>query len=181
MRVGIFSGKLTKLHAEVLVVSCFEDVRPLRGFAGEVDWLYGGIFSNLLMQGKVTGKLGEILLLATQQKMQVPKVILAGLGPSNVYEAADFGRIAKRIAGVMTGFQARECAMELLPPPSRSLDPVLLMESFLKGMEETKKLEPFDLTFVVKDGEKARALQQRIKNGSYVWSQPYSLARSEND
>ncbi len=181
MRVGIFSGKLTKLHSEVLVVSCFEDIRPLRGLAGEVDWLYGGIFSTLLMQGKITGKLGEILLLATQQKMQVPKVILAGLGSSGACEAADFTRVAQKIAGTMTGFQARECAMELLAPSSRPLDPVLLMESFLKGMEETKKLEPFDLTFVVKDGEKARALQQRIKNGSYVWSHPYSLARSEHD
>lgn len=181
MRVGIFSGKLTKLHAEVLVVSCFEDIRPLRGLAGEVDWLYGGIFSNLLMQGKVTGKLGEILLLATQQKMQVPKVILAGLGPSHSYEIDDFGLVSKRIAGIMTGLQARECAVELLPPASRSLDLALLMESFLKGMDKTKKLEPFDLTFVVKDGEKARALQQRIKNGSYVWSNPYSLVRSEND
>jgi hypothetical protein len=181
VRVGIFSGKLTKLHAEVLVVSCFEDIRPLRGLAGEVDWLYGGILSTLLMQGRVTGKLGEILLLATQQKMQVPKVILTGLGASSAYEAADFNLIAKRIAGVMMGFQARECAMELLAPPSRPLDLVLLMESFLKGMEKTKKLEPFDLTFVVKDGEKARALQQRIKNGSYVWSHPYSLARSEHD
>lgn len=181
MRVGIFSGKLTKLHAEVLVVSCFEDIRPLRGLAGEVDWLYGGIFSNLLMQGKVTGKLGEILLLATQRKMQAPKVVLAGLGPSNAYEVADFSLIAKRIADVMMGLQARECAVELLPPPSRSMDLALLTESFLKGMDETKRLEPFDLTFFVKDGEKARALQQRIKNGSYVWSNPYSLARSDHD
>lgn len=181
MRVGIFSGKLTKLHAEVLVVSCFEDVRPLRGLAGEVDWLYGGIFSNLLMQGKVTGRLGEVLLLATQQKMQASKVILAGLGSSGSYEYTDFRLIAKKIAEAMMGLQARECAVELLAPPTRSLDPTLLMESFLKGMEEMKKLEPFDLTFVVKDGEKARALQQRIKNGSYVWSNPYSLARSDHD
>ena len=181
MRVGIFSGKLTKLHAEVLVVSCFEDLRPLRGLAGEVDWLYGGIFSTLLMQGKVSGKLGEILLLATQQKMQASKVILAGLGSSSQYEYADFSGIAKKVAEAMMGFQARECAVELLAPPARSLDLVLLMESFLKGMEEMKRLEPFDLTFVIKDAEKARALQQRIKNGSYVWNNPYSLARSQHD
>ncbi|SRR5579884_1535202 len=181
MRVGVFSGKLTKLHAEVLVVSCFEDVRPLRGLAGEVDWLYGGIFSTLLMQGKVTGKLGELLLLATQQKMQASKVILAGLGPSGTYEQADFKSVAKKIAEAMMGFQARECAVELLAPSARSMDPALLMESFIKGMDEMKKLEPFDLTFVVKDGEKARALQQRIKNGSYDWSNSYSLARSDHD
>lgn len=181
MRIGIFSGKLTKLHSEVLVVSCFEDLRPLRGLAGEVDWLYGGIFSTLLMRKKVTGKLGEILLLAPQQKMQIPKVVLAGLGPSTSYDYSSFSSVARKILETMVGFQARECAVELPSLPGCGLDPSLLIEAFLKGIEEIKRMEPFDLTFVVKDGEKARALQQMIKNGSYVRSNALSASRSEHD
>ncbi|MBI3805748.1 MAG: hypothetical protein HY282_18505 [Nitrospirae bacterium] len=181
MRVNIFSGKLTTLHSEVLVVSCFEDIRPLRGLAGEVDWLYGGILSTLLMRGKVTGKLGEILLLATQQKMQVPKVVLAGLGPSAAYDYSYFSSVAKKVFQTIVGFQARECAVELPMSPVRPLDCSLLVEAFLRGMEEIRRIEPFDLTFVVKDGEKARALQQMIKNGTYVRSGALSAVRVEHD
>ena len=178
MRINIFSGKLTKLHAEVLVVSCFEDVRPLQGLAGEVDWLYGGIFSNLLMQKRITGKLGETLLLAAQEKIQIPKIILIGSGMSTSYDYSQLNTIARKLFHSMNGLNIRECAVDLLTLPEKQLDLILLMESFLKGMEEKKKNEPFDLTFVVKEGEKARTLQQRIKNGEYLWKDAYSISSS---
>lgn len=178
MRINVFSGKLTKLHAEMLVVSCFEDIRPLQGLAGEVDWLYGGIFSNLLMQNRITGRLGETLLLAAQEKIQIPKIMLIGSGMSAAYGYAQFTTLSKMLFHSMNGLNVRECAVELFTPPERPLDLILLMESFIKGLEEKKKNEPFDLTFIVKEGEKARVLQQRIKNGEYLWKDSYSLSSS---
>jgi hypothetical protein len=178
MRINVFSGKLTKLHAELLVVSCFEDIRPLQGLAGEVDWLYGGIFSNLLMQNRITGKLGETLLLAAQEKIPIPKILLIGSGPSASYGYSQLNIISKKLFHSINGLNVRECAVELFTLPGQPLDLTLLMEAFLKGMEEKKRNEPFDLTFIVKEGEKARVLQQRIKNGEYLWKDSYSLSSS---
>lgn len=181
MQINIFSGKIAKLRSEMLVVSCFEDVRPLGGLAGEIDWLYGGIFSSLMMQNRMTGKLGELLLLAAQDKLQVPKIILVGLGMSASYGYPQLNTVAENLYRSINGLNVRERAVELFVPAERKLDLILLMESFLngwhagsKGMGE-KKDEPFDLTFVVKQGEGAKRLQQKILNGEYLREEPYSV------
>jgi hypothetical protein len=197
MRIAVFSGKLAKLSAEALAVGCFEDVRPLRGLAGEIDWLYSGIFSNLLSESRITGKRGEILLLSTQGKMRIPKVLLVGLGPGALYNYAVFNEVAQKLSHLMLGLRTQELAVELeLPyiqkrdlPRHRTegagpaaeaprLDLNLLMESFLKGMEEKKRTDPFELTFVVKESEKARALQQKMVNGKYLWKDTQAVLGS---
>lgn len=185
MRIAVFSGKLSKLSAETLAVGCFEDVRPLRGLAGEIDWLYSGIFSNLLSGNRITGKRGEILLLSTQGKMRIPKIFLVGMGAGNLFDYSVFQSVARELSQLMVGLNAQDLAIELDPPylarkelargeasPPREnsrLHLDLLMESFLKGMEERKRTDPFDLTFVVKESERARSFQQRIVNGKYLW------------
>lgn len=202
MRVSIFSGKLVKLSAEALVTGCFEDVRPLKGLAGEIDWLYGGVFSSLLSQGRMTGKRGDALLLATQGKLQIPKVLLIGLGPAAMYDYPVAHEIARTLSESIMGLQVRELAVELSIPvlsqrapkrdrsaasgggrlesaeESKELDMTSLMESFLKGIEARRRTDPFDLTFVVRESEKARTLQQRIMNGKYLWKDSHATLGS---
>ncbi len=175
MQINLFSGKLSKLRSEALVVSCFEDVRPLRGLAGEVDWLYGGIISTLMMQDKMTGKLGEVLLMAPQGKLQVSKIVLVGLGACATYGYEQIHSVAKQLYDVMDGLNVRERAVELFVPARPELDLTLLMESFVSGWQaggqsggKKKEKMPFDLTFVIREGEGAKRLQQKILNGGYL-------------
>ncbi|MFY9270133.1 MAG: M17 family peptidase N-terminal domain-containing protein [Candidatus Manganitrophaceae bacterium] len=177
MRIGVYSGKLTKLRTEVLAVPCFEDIRPLRGWAGEIDWLYGSVFSNLLMKGKINGKLGEMLLLATEQRMQISKVILVGLGRSAAYDCLDLGLVGRRIAETLVGLHAGELAVELQMPLPPSVEMPLLIDAFMKGMEEVEYPGPLDLTFVVADVEKAKALERKIRNGLSIGNPSHSLAK----
>ena len=206
MRLNVFSGKFTKLHAEILIAGCYEDIRPLGGLAGEIDWLYGGIFSSLMTRNRVAGKQGEILLLSTQGKMQVPKTLLVGLGSAVEYDYPILNEAAKGVFQLMAGLHVRDIAVELAEPVFRrgarrrfpenagpaspgesesektnQFDLRLLMEAFLKGIDEKKRRDPFDLTFVVSDSEKARTLQRRIVNGEYLWKSSPSHSGSYHD
>ncbi|HIE64267.1 MAG: M17 family peptidase N-terminal domain-containing protein [Nitrospira sp.] len=178
MQINLFSGKLSKLRSEVLVVSCFEDVRPLGGMAGEIDWLYGGIISGLMMQNKMTGRLGEVLLVAPQDKLQVSKIILVGLGTCETYSYPQIKSVARRLYHSINGLNVRERAVELFVPENQALDLSLLMESFLTGWRaEAKamgKKKEFNLTFVIKEGEGAKRLQQKILNDRNLLKGNYS-------
>ncbi|MFQ5579492.1 MAG: M17 family peptidase N-terminal domain-containing protein [Nitrospiria bacterium] len=177
MQIKVFSGKLSELRSEALVVSCFEDVRPLGGLAAEIDWLYGGIISRLIMQDKMTGGLGETLLLAPQDKLQVSKVVLIGLGAYAAYSYPQIKSIAKQLVVVMDGLNVRDRAVELLVPDSQEIDLTLSVESFLSGWQSgvvgKKKQGSFDLTFVVEEGEGAKRLQQKILNDGNLWKGNY--------
>ena len=59
----------------------FEDMRPLKGIAGELDWLLCGALSNLLLSGKLRGVLGDVALLTSRGKVPAPKIFMIGLGP----------------------------------------------------------------------------------------------------
>ncbi|HET7319375.1 MAG TPA: M17 family peptidase N-terminal domain-containing protein, partial [Nitrospirota bacterium] len=74
---------VTKVESEAVVVGFFEDVRPLKGLAGRLDWLLCGSLSSLLISKKLRGSLGEVALLTSRGKVPAQKVFLVGLGPAS--------------------------------------------------------------------------------------------------
>ncbi len=170
MRIHLFDGKLTDLRGELLVVTCFEDVRPLRGFAGEIDWYYSGIFSRVLMNQSGAGKFGEAILISTPERIQVSKVILAGVGPWDSYDYPLLSAFAKRVVQLMEDLRVRACAIELFIPKKNQANLILLVISFLKGIEEMGYAErPLDFTFVVRKVPAAGLLRREGINGACRW------------
>ncbi|HSQ77918.1 MAG TPA: M17 family peptidase N-terminal domain-containing protein [Nitrospirota bacterium] len=72
---------IKKLETEALIVGFYEDVRPLKGLAGELDWLLCGSLSSLIIKNKLRGSLGEIALLTSRAKLPARKIFMVGLGP----------------------------------------------------------------------------------------------------
>jgi len=72
---------IKKLETEALIVGFYEDVRPLKGLAGELDWLLCGSLSSLIIKNKLHGSLGEIALLTSRAKVPAEKIFMVGLGP----------------------------------------------------------------------------------------------------
>ncbi len=170
MRIHLFNGKLTDLRGELLVVTCFEDLRPLRGFAGEIDWYYGGIFSRVLMNQTGAGKFGEAILISTPGRIQVPKVILAGVGPWDSYDYPLLSAFAKRVVQLMKDLRVRACAIELFIPKKNQTSLILLIVSFLKGIEGMGYEErPLDFTLIVRKIPTAGLLRREGVNGECRW------------
>jgi hypothetical protein len=68
------------LDADAVIVGFHEDVRPLKGAAGALDWLLCGALSRLIIQNRVRGAVGEVALLTSQGKVPAAKIFMVGLG-----------------------------------------------------------------------------------------------------
>ncbi|MBL7685397.1 MAG: hypothetical protein JNK65_05095, partial [Deltaproteobacteria bacterium] len=62
IQLKICNLPLDEITAQLAMVMAFEDVRPLKGMAGLVDWRFNGKFSNWIRSSKFTGARGESLL-----------------------------------------------------------------------------------------------------------------------
>jgi Cytosol aminopeptidase family, N-terminal domain len=78
--VKVIIQDIKKLATEALIVGFHEDVRPLKGFAGELDWLLCGALSSLVLAKKLSGSLGDVALVTSQGKVPAQKIFLVGLG-----------------------------------------------------------------------------------------------------
>src|SRR5262249_59539619 len=54
---------------DCLVVAFFSDERPLRESAGRADWRLCGRLSQLLAAGRLTGRRGEAVLVASSRRV----------------------------------------------------------------------------------------------------------------
>ncbi len=75
---ALFEGKVNGL-----VLTCFENERPLRGVLGWMDWQFYGVFSKWLKEGKLTGQAGECVYVAAQKGGKTFHFIVAGGGSLN--------------------------------------------------------------------------------------------------
>ena len=85
MKVNVASGDITQQPADAIVVNLFEGVTTTGGATGAVDRALDGALSNLVADGEVRGKRGEVTLVHTLGKMAPKRVLVAGLG-----KASDF-------------------------------------------------------------------------------------------
>jgi hypothetical protein len=128
LTVNVLLQDIKKLETDAVLVGFFEDVRPLAHLAGELDWLLCGALSNLIINQKLRGCLGEVALIASRGKVPAQKIFLVGLGPSATV-TADLVRIATRSA-VSSALHAgvKDMALECFSAPGLSV------ESLLNGM-----------------------------------------------
>lgn len=72
---------LDAAHGEAVVVPVTEDDRPLRGLAALLDWRLCGAVSQLVVQGRFSGRAGETLLVPPRPKFAFGKILFIGMGP----------------------------------------------------------------------------------------------------
>ena len=80
-------ASLDNLDVDTLVIGICEDVRPLKGAAGFIDWRMCGEISNLIRNQSFTGQAGEILLMSGRGRLAPVRLILMGWGLSNELES----------------------------------------------------------------------------------------------
>ena len=126
---------VTRVESEAVVVGFFEDVRPLKGLAGQLDWLLCGSLSDLLIAGKLRGSPGEVALLTARGKVPAQKVFLVGLGPLSGFSLAALKNAARTAAASVADAGAASAAFEYLQPPrtTRESGMPALQEGLLEG------------------------------------------------
>lgn len=102
--INVAAGDATNYETPALVVNLFQGVTQPGGGTGAVDRALGGAISQLIADGEIKGKAGELTLIHTMERIPARRVIVAGLGKSS-----DFDTVAvRRVSGDVARFLRRK-------------------------------------------------------------------------
>ena len=104
MDIKAVSGDITQADAGAIVVNLFEGVQTPGGATGAVDMAMDGAISKLIADGEIKGKKGEITVIHTLGKIPPARVVVAGLGKADRFNAEVvrqvMGAVCRRLRGV---------------------------------------------------------------------------------
>lgn len=151
---------LDQNHSESMCVFIFQDVRPLKGLAGLVDWRIGAYISRLLQEGWYSGADGEKMLLPVKHKLPVTRLFCFGMGPRSTFTRERQGELVRmaftvlRDAGVHGTIiaapgRAEELAEDIasletvcsILDPQWDFDEVIIVDSYRRIQEAQHKLD----------------------------------------
>ena len=96
--IKVQTGDVTQIETPALVVNLFQGVTHPGGGTGAVDQAMGGVISQLIADGEIKGKLGEISLIHTLERIPARRVVVAGLGKSGDFDTAAVRRVSGDVA-----------------------------------------------------------------------------------
>lgn len=79
LRITVVSGAMSRVRAPALLVHHFRQVQPV-GVTQQVDEALGGSISRMIAEGRFAGRLGELGILSTENRVPAPFVVVVGLG-----------------------------------------------------------------------------------------------------
>jgi len=98
MRITVTTGDVTSTETPALVVNLFSGVTKPGGATGAVDQALDGLISQLIKEGEIKGKVGDISMIHTFGKIAPARVIVAGLGPADKFDAQVVRQVAADVA-----------------------------------------------------------------------------------
>jgi hypothetical protein len=111
----VLSHDIRTVDAEAVVVGFHDDVRPLKGGAGVLDWVLCGALSRLIIDGHVRGAAGDVALLTNAGKLPARMVFMIGLGSSAAAAPEALHLAARSAAAGLIGAGVRRAALDLFP------------------------------------------------------------------
>src|SRR5687767_8731248 len=85
MQIRVEAGDIKKHPAKAIVVNLFQGVKTPAGGTGAVDRALDGAITQLIDDGEITGKEGELTLVHTLGRLPSPRVLVMGLGMADEF------------------------------------------------------------------------------------------------
>jgi len=85
-----------RMEGEVATVFFFEDDRPLHGSASMLDWRLNGKLTDLLLNGTVSGRLGDTVAIKNNGKLDADWALFIGGGKRQRLSMAVWERLLKK-------------------------------------------------------------------------------------
>lgn len=124
---------IKKMVTDAVIVGIYEDERPLRGLAGELDWLLCGSLSRIVSTGRLRGALGEAALVASRGKIPADKIFMIGLGSK---QDIDLERIESAVkAAALTAARAGAKSAAMAWPGGENITIQKIVYAVARGLE----------------------------------------------
>lgn len=121
---------------DTLLLTFFNDERPLRGAAGLADWRLCGRLSRLIRHKRITGKRGETLMLPPGRRLPFQRLLLFGLGSSDKFNEDVFRQHVRWIQDVASRAGITSYATQV---PGRATAHIGARRALELWLEETDK------------------------------------------
>jgi cytosol aminopeptidase family protein len=97
IQLKITSDSLDEIETQLALILAYQDVRPLRGQAGMVDWRLNGQLSELILNNRFSANLGEALLMPSKGRIPSKELMILGLGRQQDINDKDVPRFVSLI------------------------------------------------------------------------------------
>ena len=149
---------IRSMETDAVIVGFYEDVRPLRDGAGELDWLLCGALSKLIIEDRIRGVVGDVALLTSMGKIPASKIFLVGLGQRSGISPEVLRRAARTAAESAVGSGVVRAAMDSRMMPNELIGEGV--QAIRQGLAEGAAGHPLSVDLVAADaaaGERVTA------------------------
>ena len=153
MRITVTTGDVTTTKTAALVVNLFSGVTKPGGATGAVDQALDGVITQLIREGEIKGKAGEISMIHTLGKIAPARVIVVGLGPTDKFDAQVLRQVAADVARYLRRKGIKEAVTIAHGAGVGGLDPI----TSGKAIAEGSLLGLYKFGSYLSDGKEARA------------------------
>jgi len=161
LEVKVILQDIKKLETEALIVGFYQDARPLKGLAGELDWLLCGSLSDLILNNKLSGSLGEVALLASRGKVPAMKIFMVGLGPKGGSSSLSLRNAAKIAVSSAVGAGVTNMAVEYFYFPYLPYDTAVA--ALRDGLSEGARGIPLIVSLIAPDAAAYERMSRLVK------------------
>ncbi|MBI4236079.1 MAG: leucyl aminopeptidase [Chloroflexi bacterium] len=190
MELRVIPGDIREIETDCAVVTLFEGMTAPAGATGALDDALGGYIRQLIADGEIKGKRGEMTLVHTQGKARPKRVLVVGLGKQERLDAEvvrgvggeaarylrrkGFQRVASIVPGAGEGGLGPADAAQALA------EGVLLglyrFRTHFSRADEEDGREISELCLVERDRARLPAIEKGIERGRII-AQATALAR----
>ncbi len=145
MKIVLTVTPIEKIFSQCCVCFLPEDVRPLTGAVGRIDWALNGLISRLIVEKKVSGAFLESVLIRPGRYLASEKLLVFGIGPYEACRGEKVAQVGERLIHVLEGLHVNDISLSL-PAPGNGETPVEFAEFLTKGILATdgdKALQPY--------------------------------------
>lgn len=159
---------LGEANVELCVCSIWSDERPIRGFAGVLDWRLGGRLSAMLKAGFALGRASEVVLVPGKPHVPFEKVLMIGLGERSSFDETAFREAIARTARALEGLRVRRAVVELPGRTSGAIEPEKAITLTLESLGTSREHDVWWLvdTVAARKRIEQRAADERRRVGA---------------
>ena len=134
MKCRATSSPIDQVEAVCAVMSYFQDERPLKGMTGLADWRLGGSLSKHILDDRIDGRFGDVLMFPIGHRLQVNRALMVGLGPKTKYNFESFSVCVRRIMDTLYKLRINDFTMALPGLDGTNIDITMAANRFCEAV-----------------------------------------------
>ncbi len=143
MDVILSAENIDLQECDAVVAGFFQDVRPLKGSSGWIDWRLNGMLSRFLIERKLNGDWKETTLIPSQGRTTPRIILLVGLGKVSEYSYLRLRELSPFFLETLKKLKVSDICFSLPHEEGTNVDCGKLAEVLLEGIADCLDLDSF--------------------------------------